>query len=301
MEPNLPERVSDFQGFRGVPLLAGDAGINQTMQLIRVLIDEGVKDPEVNRFAIAIVKQVPEYDQMAEVQALYDAVRRTVRYVMDPIGPLGPKEGVRPARVILQDGAGDCDDINGVLIPTLLGTVGYPSRLITIAADPSDPKEMSHIYAEANVPVGSKTWIPMDAARPGARFGEAPPFYFRKEVWNLSDSGHHAVDGCRKCHSLAGYAVLGQDSTANVLPQDVTAISSGVAEVIAAARRQPFDPYAYPQQPFSSFQTPYSPAAIAAGQGYQTGTLALTGQGSTMLTFLGIGLVALLLYSKFRN
>lgn len=221
------------RGVISYPLLEGDAGTTQTIQHIRQLVDAGMKHPEVNRTALEILRQARAfgYDDERKVRAIYDWVLRRIGYVKDPPG----KELLRPADVLLRVRAGDCDDINGVLLPSLLGTIGYPCQLVTISSNADAPEEFSHIYCVVNV--GGK-WIPLDAARRNTRFGSRPPRWIRKRVWSLLDDSYSDVAG------LAGYqtsrrgrmAGLGFDwgSFANVL----TAGTTGAANLISATRSQ---------------------------------------------------------------
>lgn len=229
-----------------VPLLEGDRGTEQTVALIRELVDEALKSPAVNRRAVDYLRGVPAYDPMAEVTAIYQGVLRDFRFTNDPIG----KETLRPAEAILELGAGDCDDINGVLLPALLGSVGYPTRLVTISSNPIAPDDFTHIYAEVLV---NGDWIPVDAARPGTAFGFAPPTFFRKRVWSITADEYEDLSGaCPPC-GLAGYVDgLGQDDAADV----ISAIASGVAQNIRAAKGQPVYSSFPPTAPIYSSTAP---------------------------------------------
>src|SRR5271157_714924 len=125
----------------GTPLLSGDAGVAQTIGVMRQIIDDAVKDPVVNGVAIDFVRGVTDtFSRDQKAQAIYTAVAMRWTYVEDPVGPFGPKETLRPARLLLQTFAGDCDDAT-ILICSLLGTIGISSRIVTIAADPSSSRE----------------------------------------------------------------------------------------------------------------------------------------------------------------
>ena len=176
---------------RSTPLLAGDAGTAQTVDLIRQAVWDGLRDARVRAQLARILSGVPAYNTLAELQAIFWWVYRNIRFTNDPIG----HETVSTASWTLTHGIGDCDDINAVLIPTLVMMAGIPARLVTVSNDPSDPSRFSHVYAEAEV--SKDGWIPMDAARPGASFGSTVAQYRRKRVWSLVD---------RKYQDLAGLA-----------------------------------------------------------------------------------------------
>ncbi|MGA7793430.1 MAG: transglutaminase-like domain-containing protein [Candidatus Acidiferrales bacterium] len=286
---------ADFRSFKGVmgtPLAHGDQGVEQTINVIRQLVDDAVKDPAVNVTAIQMVRGTgDQFSRDAKAQAIYAAVANRFQYVEDPVGPFGPKETLRPARVLLQIWAGDCDDAS-VLIASLLGTIGIPSRLVTIAADPSAPDEFSHIYPEAEVFPGN--WVAMDIARPGSAYGSAPQRYFRKRVWSLTDRAYQDLNGGCRCSSLNGYAVLGDDST---VAQDIAAlapVAQGVAQDISVAEGNPL----------TSYYTGLTPGAVAPAAMYpSSGAVVASLSGGATPWILGIvalGLVAWGLGGKNR-
>jgi hypothetical protein len=184
------------------PLADGDAGTAQTVALIRRLVEEGKRDEMVNRTAIEMVRRGGAfgYDKMRQGRAIYDGVLRGIGYVPDPVG----KELLRPARAILEVRAGDCDEINAILLPALLESVGIEARLVTIAAHPAAPSEFTHVYCEANI---DGRWIPMDAARKGARWGNTPSRAFRRRVWSLSSDEYTDVGGY-PLRGLNGYGTM---------------------------------------------------------------------------------------------
>lgn len=213
-----PPARAQLRGAISTPMPGGDAGVSQTMSLIRQLVDAAIKDPYINRTAIQILQQsnAPQYDQLAAAHTIYDWVLRNIRYVQDPVG----KETVRPASVILEVRAGDCDDINGVLLPSLLGTIGIATRGVTVAAARGS-NDFSHIYAEANL---NGQWVALDAARPNVSFGQAPEMYSRRAEWPLT--GEEVGQGY-----LAGMAPLGEMGDAS---QWISAIGQDASAIISA-------------------------------------------------------------------
>lgn len=229
-----------------VPLLEGDAGTEQTIALIRQEVDQALRDPVVRQAAGAIVSAVRPYNDAAEVRAIYDWVLRNIRFTKDPYG----KETISSARWTLTHRFGDCDDINAVLLPSLLGAVGYQTRLVTISSNPHVPEQFSHVYAEVLL---RGRWVPIDAARPNARFGSSPARHFRKRVWSLTSEKFQDVQG------LSGY-YLGFD-WGGLIKQ----ITTGATQIISAVRvpktslvppmTTPSTPVVYQPPPSSGFDT----------------------------------------------
>lgn len=214
-----------LRGAVAFSLPPGDAGVAKTISLVRAQVDQAIKNPYINRTAIEILQSVgaPQYDDAAAARVIYEWVRQNIRYVKDPVG----KETVRPANVILEVRAGDCDDINGVLLPSLLGTIGIPTRAVTVAAFPGS-NEFSHIYAEALI---NGAWTPVDAARSHVAFGQAPEFYTRRKEWPLTGTEIDQVG------LLGGAMRMGQVPVAD--SSWVSAIGSEATNIISVLRAAP--------------------------------------------------------------
>lgn len=259
------------------PLASGDAGISQTIDLIRRLVDVGEKTPIVNETAIRALSEgnAEQYNDMAAARAVYDWVRRNIRYVPDPVS----KETVRPADVILRVSAGDCDDINGVLIPSLLGTIGIPTRLVTVAADPSMPDQFTHVYCEALI---DNRWIALDSARVGAAFGLAPETVYRRQYWTLNAPDRPQVG------RLNG---PGLSFDWSGLFAAAPGIAQGTAQIISAAQGYPTIP-----------GYPVTPGVITTGAGIPGyGTVATASAATNISPILlvgGLAIVALLLFKR---
>lgn len=253
------------------PLLDGDAGTAQTIRRIRGLVDDGIKDPFVNKTAGTILRaaRVRPYDELGELRAIFEWVLRNIRFTKDPDG----KETLRPTATILQWGFGDCDDINATLLPALLGTIGFPRenmRLVTIASHPGAPRSFSHVYLE--VLYGGQ-WIPLDAARKNTRFGVEPARQYRKRVWSLVDDTFQDLKGLGDCGCsctprLGSQMRLGRTYRASglgdfdwsALSNAITPIATGAANIIRASTGQP-------QIVFPS-SAAYPPPGIPPGQPY---------------------------------
>lgn len=292
-------------GYRA-PLLNGEQGTAQTIALMRKLVNDALNDSSFVRKAIEIVRAVPQFDEMGEVHALYNWVKRNIRYTKDPT----TKEKLYPPQELLKIRAGDCDDISMLLAAFLLA-VGYPARWITVSANPAAPEEFSHIYPEAEVPAGSRNWIALDAARLDSEFGVEPPMWYRKRAWSVADDSYEDLSGNkRKRQFLSGWG-LGQDGGdggggidwGSILQ---TAVKD-IPQIYAVSTGQPRSPYGISPtgNPYASFMTPMTPGYGIPPAGYMApapsaaGAFSLT--GSSMLPFLLLGGLALMLLMKARS
>jgi len=151
----------------------GYAGTRQTVHLIGRLIHQGAKDFPVRQTAIDIYFQygVRPKDYLGEIAALFDWVRRNIRYTRD----IYRVETLHTARRMLQLRAGDCDD-QTILLGSMLKATGHPVRLALVGFNPKKPNLFTHIYLEAQHHSG---WIPLDTTvnRP---MGWAPPAAHKK-------------------------------------------------------------------------------------------------------------------------
>lgn len=174
-----PRRVIPRIRIERVP--RGTPGTLVTAEMIGRLIGDGAKDFLVRQTAIEILRRagVRPKDRMGEVQALFDWVRRRIRYTRD----IYRVETLHSARRMLDLKAGDCDDMT-ILLGSMLVATGHPVRLALVGFRPDRPHVYSHIYPEVHV---SGRWIPIDATvnRP---MGWAPPALW-KRVCDLLPEG----------------------------------------------------------------------------------------------------------------
>jgi len=269
-----------------IALPDGIPGTARTIQLIRQLVEEGVKHPRIRRTATDILRGVPAYNDPAEVSAIYNWVLRNIRFTKDMLGVGHGIETLQPAVAILETRAGDCDDFV-ILLASLLGSVGYETQAVTVAASAADPENFSHIYLEAKV---KGQWIALDAARPDAQFGRAPETYWMIRRWPLTHAGDRETLGglgmaTRPTFPRFGLRGLGQDGfdwgqLVDVIPD----ITKGTAQIITAARM----PTAY------AYQQMYPGTAYGMPPG-----ITVSGQANTQVwMILGVGLLALFFLSR---
>lgn len=144
-------------------------------------VHEGAHHPEVRFLAQKIVSDVPSKDYVGEAQAIFDFMRKRVRYTLDPRG----LEWVQtPRYTLLVVGQGDCDD-HSVAACALAVSLGHACALRTVAGDASRPTEFSHVYALIGVRKNGKLlWLAADSTEKGAKLGHDPP---RHRVTRMKD------------------------------------------------------------------------------------------------------------------
>jgi Transglutaminase-like superfamily len=314
--PGYPPYLSYLSFVAAEPLLNGDPGVAQTIAVMRQLVDEALRDPSIIRLATDIVRHVAAFDDLAEANALYEWVRRNIRFTKDPVN----KEKLYPPAELLKIRAGDCDDIS-MLLATLLMAVGYPARLMTIAA-PNSPDSFSHVYVEAEIPAGSNQWIPLDPARADSQFGVAPPAFTRARWWSLTDSSFGDLSGTKifahpgatvhvnlgnyprfRSH-LGSYGAVRRlgdttpasgDSTSSL----IATTGQAASDIIRASQGIPASPFSYQSGPWSSFATPYTPGVTLGPGGYGAPNVALTASNKWIL-WAALGIGALVLFGGRR-
>lgn len=151
----------------------GTKGTLATARIIGRLVREGAKDFYVRQKAIEIFRAygIKPKNRLGEVCALFDFVKRNIRYTRD----IFRVELLHSARRMLELQAGDCDDMT-ILLGALLVSTGHPVRLILAGFKPNQPHVYSHIYPEVNV---RGRWIAIDATM-DKPVGWAPPVIWKR-------------------------------------------------------------------------------------------------------------------------
>ena len=159
----------------------GTHGTLVTAQLIARLVRQGAKDFYVRQKAIHIFRLygIPPKDRLGEVCALFDWVRRNIRYTRD----IFSVELLHTARRMLELRAGDCDDMT-ILLGAMLMSTGHPVRLVLTGFRRHKPHVYSHIYPEVSV---RGRWIPIDATV-DYPMGWAPPALW-KRICDIKQEG----------------------------------------------------------------------------------------------------------------
>jgi hypothetical protein len=146
---------------------------DEMVKLIADKIEEGALDPKVRKLAFEIVRKAgcPSKDWYCEIRAIYDYVKKNIRYFYDIRGI----DTYHSARAILFElKGGDCDDFS-IVLGSLLAAIGYPIKLRIIAK--TKQGRYIHIYPLVGVPPHGKVekWIPLELTDPRIPFGKEFP------------------------------------------------------------------------------------------------------------------------------
>lgn len=145
----------------GLP--GGKAGAFATVRHMRALVRENVRSPEILNAVASIIFLMPQHDQFAEVEAIFNFVRGQIRYMRDVVGV----ETLATPQMTMRRRVGDCDD-QSTLLCTLCEAAGYPTRFVL--AGYNGP-EFEHVYCQIFL---NGDWINADPTESHA-LGWEPP------------------------------------------------------------------------------------------------------------------------------
>lgn len=153
-----------------IELAPGRAGVVQTLHIMRALVRHYKRDGHIRAVAAHVVQAVPLKSWRSEAQALFEYVRRTIRYTLDTNG----QELIQTPDRLLDTRSGDCDDM-AVLLASLLESIGHPTRFVAIGMRPND---LSHVFVETKI---GDVWIAADPTEQGA-FGWSPEMFLDRHI-----------------------------------------------------------------------------------------------------------------------
>jgi transglutaminase-like putative cysteine protease len=156
--------------------------IKERVGILQDLAYKSVQDPEMRKLALQITRSCPARDGECESRAIYDWVKKNIRYTGDigphKLGRNGPVEGVdmfQSAARTVEFGGGDCDD-HSVLNCTLALENGLACKYRITSPTKKNGEDFSHIYAMVGLPKnGPKKWVAMDTTLEHGRFGTEAP------------------------------------------------------------------------------------------------------------------------------
>lgn len=120
----------------------GDAGIRSTLYIMRDLVREYRKTPQIRDLAKRITVRCHGKDYRCELESLHKWVRDAIKYQRD----VADVETVQTPDKTLADKSGDCDD-KCVLLGALLQSIGHPARFVAVAFRAGAP--FSHVFLES--------------------------------------------------------------------------------------------------------------------------------------------------------
>ncbi|MBS7615474.1 transglutaminase domain-containing protein [Candidatus Bathyarchaeota archaeon] len=160
-------------------MIVKDTGnVKDRVEVIKQMIIKYREHPQIRAIASDILNKrcgdkwcIPEKDWLAEVKAVFDAVRKNVRYTRDPISK---DLFVSPIRTLTQYHLGDCDDLT-IVLGSILGHIGYPLKLRVIQTVGNS--DYNHIYLMVGIPPFGepKKWIAADASVTNKPLGYQAP------------------------------------------------------------------------------------------------------------------------------
>lgn len=158
---------------------AGEAGTDATVRRMVELVKLSGRRPDLRLLALALLRnaKISGRDSYRAARAIFDFVKRRVRFVNDPVG----LETVQQPEITLRLAAGDCDD-QAALVAALAQSIGLPARFAVIGVDPDS---FRHVFTELLV---NGSWLPVDTTSP-REFGAPMPNLGAKKVYPLSRTG----------------------------------------------------------------------------------------------------------------
>lgn len=159
--------------------LGGDAGIAQTVGVMRGAIVDSARHPQVKALAAGIVQGYDPRDRAGIARAIREYTRDRFDFVSDTVGTeelYAPHIHVdrirRTGRTF-----GDCDDLS-MLQAALLHAVGIPAKLATSGVGPlaARTNSFNHVFALAAYGgrLHSMDWLPIAQRKP-----------FRVRIWEI--------------------------------------------------------------------------------------------------------------------
>lgn len=128
----------------------------------------GLRDARMRAIGLAVTQGCRARDDRCELDAIYEFVKRNVRYT----GDITYKDTFQSAYRTLQMGGGDCDD-HSVLNAVLAMENGFQA-MFRITSNTG--ATWDHIYCLAGLPKNNPSrWIAIDTTLPGGRLGTNPP------------------------------------------------------------------------------------------------------------------------------
>lgn len=124
---------------------SGPSGTVATLRIMRDAARASVRSPDqiVRRKAEELTAGLPPRAWTAEIRALHEYVRDSIRYLRDPV----TVERVQTPEETIKNMQGDCDD-KATLLAALLDSIGHPAQFVAIGLNGGG---FSHVLVETRV------------------------------------------------------------------------------------------------------------------------------------------------------
>lgn len=157
--------------------------IRERVAILQDMTAKSVKQASMRKLALEVTNKCPARDGVCEARAIYDWMRKNVRYTGDVaphrLGRTGPVEAVdlfQRADRTVEFGGGDCDD-HSILGCTLAILNGLDCRYRVTSTSGGGADDFSHIYPIIGLPKGQpRKWVAIDSTLPGSNFGVEAPY-----------------------------------------------------------------------------------------------------------------------------
>lgn len=156
-------------------LKSGDAGVAQTMQLMKSYVLEYANNPQIKQIVNKLSVSGTCNAKMQTMKNIFNFVVDTIRYTPDPNGV----ELVKSAKHTILGNMkyGDCDDLS-VALATLYKSLGLNVWFRAVAWKRASGNAFTHVYVVIELPCG-KFVMPCDPSMGKKGFGNEVT-YFRK-------------------------------------------------------------------------------------------------------------------------
>lgn len=160
-------RMPDMTHVSFASIAYGDAGIEQTLNLMRELIDTAIDSPRVVHLARALAVQTGERRQYAQAVVIREWLKRVWRFVYDPADRELLMDVDEALNALARLGVipGDCDE--AAIVGASLGrAIGLYARLIVYAFETDDDPAQTtyHVFAVLLTDDGRE--VNLDVTRP---------------------------------------------------------------------------------------------------------------------------------------
>lgn len=163
-----------------IKIPTGDAGTAETVRLMARCIRQGSTSPHIRSMAVSVAMHYK--NDVDKARAVFNFIKSRMRYVRDNALMETLSTADLQVRNFVQSGfaSGDCDD-HVILLGSLLVSIGYPVRIVTVRVRPGFGS-FDHVYLEALI---RGTWIPMDGTNKRMPMGWAVPNPSRIKKWSI--------------------------------------------------------------------------------------------------------------------